>query len=364
MGEQVRTFLKKQGALLLPLCLALLFYPARQLPAFMLWWNQEALPLVILPIRTVSGLFPFSLGEILLLLAIFGALVMIPYGIWGKIKKKRPFWRKNQLKYLCCSGLWLWVGMNWLWNSLYYVPSLAERGNIPVEAYSVEELQKVTEYFAQGAAQYAGQIPRDQAGNVQVPAEEYFDQALDLYQGIQVEFPFLAMENVRVKPFLCSCVQSIFGFTGAYIPFTGEANINVHSPSVLHPATIAHEMSHQRGIASELEANFLAVLACLDSSSPFYRYSGYLFGLIQLSNALYPVAPALWQDIVDQYFTPEISQDWRYNYEYWQQFQSPLEEVAKEVYDDFLKSNDQELGIRSYGACVDLLVAYYGEHSW
>jgi len=29
------------------------------------------------------------------------------------------------------------------------------------------------------------------------------------------------------------------------------------------------------------------------------------------------------------------------------------------IYDDFLKSNDQELGIQSYGAGVDILVEYF-----
>ena len=33
------------------------------------------------------------------------------------------------------------------------------------------------------------------------------------------------------------------------------------APACLIPSTIAHELSHQRGIASEQECNFLAVLA-------------------------------------------------------------------------------------------------------
>ena len=40
-----------------------------------------------------------------------------------------------------------------------------------------------------------------------------------------------------------------------------------------------------------------------------------------------------------------------------------VEETAEQVYDSFLKGNDQELGIRSYGACVDLLVAYFGNNA-
>ena len=37
-----------------------------------------------------------------------------------------------------------------------------------------------------------------------------------------------------------------------------------------------------------------------------------------------------------------------------------MEDAAQQTYDAFLKGNDQELGIHSYGACVDLLVAWMG----
>ena len=58
-----------------------------------------------------------------------------------------------------------------------------------------------------------------------------------------------------------SRVMSAMNFTGVYFAFTGESNINVDAPACLIPSTIAHELSHQRGIASEQECNFLAVLA-------------------------------------------------------------------------------------------------------
>ena len=83
-------------------------------------------------------------------------------------------------------------------------------------------------------------------------------------------------------------------------------------------------------------------------------------GLIQLCNALAPVDREGWNAIVQQYFTPELAADWNDNNAYWAQMSSPVEDAAEQVYDSFLKGNGQELGIRSYGACVDLLVAYFG----
>ena len=51
--------------------------------------------------------------------------------------------------------------------------------------------------------------------------------------------------------------------------------MNVDAPACLLPATVAHELAHQRSIASEQECNFLAVLASTTSGNPVYAYSGY-----------------------------------------------------------------------------------------
>ena len=43
--------------------------------------------------------------------------------------------------------------------------------------------------------------------------------------------------------------------------------------------------------------------------------------------------------------------------------ESPVEEAAAQTFDTFLKSNGQDLGIQSYGACVDLLVTWFGDEA-
>ena len=72
------------------------------------------------------------------------------------------------------------------------------------------------------------------------------------------------------------------------------------------------------------------------------------------------MAPQLVDEIMRQFFTPELYKDWQDNYEYWDALKTPTREVANEamdqVYDGYLKSQGQELGLMSYSACVDLLV--------
>ena len=103
----------------------------------------------------------------------------------------------------------------------------------------------------------------------------------------------------------------------------------------------------------------MGIAACVTSDNVVFQYSGYLMGLIQLCNALYPVDTQAWQTIVQECFSPELTTDWNDNNAYWDALESPVEEAAEQAYDSFLKGNGQELGMRSYGACVDLLVAYF-----
>ena len=251
-----------------------------------------------------------------------------------------------------------------MWNAAYYASSFQERSGLKAEPYSVETLAQVTALFAQKAAEFSTQVERDKNGLFAESLEAVFDRGPAVYENLVQEFPFLELEpSVRVKPLFFSRLQSILGFTGVYFPFTGEANVNIDAPACMIPATVAHEMAHQRMVASEQEANFVGIAAAVTSGDPVFQYSGYLFGLVQLCNALAPVDRDAWNTIVQQYFTQEMANDWNANNAYWAELSSPVEETAEQVYDSFLKGNDQELGIRSYGACVDLLVAYFGNNA-
>ena len=168
----------------------------------------------------------------------------------------------------------------------------------------------------------------------------------------------LARADRVPKKMFFSRLFSAMNFTGFYSPYTGESNLNVDSPACLLPANIAHELAHQRGIASEQECNFLAVAAATSSDSPVYRYSGYLMGYIHLSNALYKADPERWAQ--RRAALPEsVLADLRFHSDYWSQFRGLTASVSRSIYDSALKSYGQTDGIQSYGTVVDLLTAYY-----
>lgn len=344
----------------LPLALVGLFELLKGDQARMGWWVDRVMAPLEQFLARIWSVFPgFSVAEALTALALLGGVVWLVRAVVLLVRTREGRSFAKRLLALAGAVLWLWCGLDWLWNAAYYAPSFAQRSGLEVQPYSVETLERVTALFAQQAAAYASQVQRDENGLFAENSAAIFEKGPDIYENLAQEFPCLELEHpTRAKPILCSRLQSILGFTGVYFPFTGEANVNVDAPACLLPATIAHEMAHQRMVAAEQEANFVGIAAAITSGDPVYQYSGYLMGLIQLCNALYPVDPEGWQAIAEQYFTPELAADWNDNNAYWAALSSPVEDAAEQVYDSFLKGNDQELGMRSYGACVDLLVAY------
>ena len=345
------------GHLTIPLALVILFHLLKDRQSLMTAWVFGVMAPVERFLGRVWAAFPFSVAEILTAMFLAGCVIWLARAVVLLFRHREvlPFFRR--LLGLGAAWLWLWAGLCWLWNAAYYVPSFAQREGLESGPYPVEDLAAVTEYFARQAAALAPQVSRDGEGHF--AEDSCFARGPEIYQNIAREFSSLDIKAVRAKPLLFSRLQSILGFTGVYFPFTGEANVNVDAPACLVPATIGHEMAHQRMVASELEANFVGIAACTSCGDVTFQYSGYLMGLIQLCNALYSASPETWYDIAGRCFSPELSVDWADNNAYWAALKSPVEEAAGDMYDSFLKSNDQELGIRSYGACVDLLVSYY-----
>ena len=54
-----------------------------------------------------------------------------------------------------------------------------------------------------------------------------------------------------------------------------------------------------------------------------------------------------------------LVRDIRNNNAYWDSFEGPVEEAATKLNDNYLKFNQQENGVKSYGMMVDLILAYF-----
>lgn len=339
------------------------YFVLRSHSSVMLWLSES----ISRPYhRAVAGLcdsLDFSLSAVLIAAIAIAAAIYIMYTAFslfrGGERLKRIY---RAVVSLLCVSLTVYAGFCLLWGVYYYSSSFEEQSGLNAEPISLARLESVTNYFAGLANEYGKAVCRDENGIFAEDLQSIFDASPTLYRQVEALFPCLSGPERRAKQFSFSKALSFLDFTGFFFPFTGEANINIDSPACYIPSTIAHELAHQRGVAAEDEANFVAVLACLENGNPVYCYSACLLAYTHLGNALYSADYNAWLKVYSS-LSENVRADISFNREYWSRFETPVSSVSNSVYTGFLQSYGQSLGLKSYGACVDLLTAYYYDAS-
>lgn len=310
--------------------------------------------------RALSFL-PFSAAELIWAVGIAAVLILLPQTVYrmfrpgGRLRRTILY---RRIMGLAAAGLAVYAGFCLLWGVNYYGDSFSDKSGIQAEPVSTAQLTATARKFAALANEYSEQVARDDAGLFAVSRDEIFARSQGIYDAVGETFSFLSGDYPGPKRVFFSKIMSYIDFTGFYFPFTGESNLNVDSPACMLPSTITHELAHQRNIAPEQEANFVAVLAALESGDPVYCYSAALLGYIHLGNALYQADRVAWKEVSGS-LNDQVRADLSDNNAYWARFETPVNQATQTVYNGFLQSYGQELGVKSYGACVDLLVAYY-----
>lgn len=307
----------------------------------------------------LTGLVPFSVAECMIAAAVIALLIELGRTAAALVRKRDRLRRAYRcLMSFLAAGLGFYGGFCILWGAYFYADDFAARSGLDAGKISVGELETVTRYFAAMANDYAPLVQRDENGVCAADRAAILAQSPALYRQAQALYPALGWPEVPAKGLVCSKIMSYLDFTGFFFAFTAEANVNTDFPPSLFASTVAHELAHQRGVAKEQEANFVAVLASLCYGEADYVYSASLLAYTHLGNALYDADRAAWERVYATLSEP-VLRDFAANRAYWAQFDTPVQTVSNTVYENFLYSYDQVLGLKSYGACVDLLVNYY-----
>jgi len=334
------------------------------------------------PVRSffglLSSLYPFSIMEV-----VSTALgVFLIYYVVKSVRdtsRRREKWKLlgKRLLPIFIVACYLWCAFCWLWNSGYHSSGFAAKNGFSGGGVSVSDLTAVTQLFADRACELSMLIERDEEGRYIANRRVMFAESTRVYRNISGEFPSLGGRLYAPNAMIYSWLMSITGYSGFYFALTGEAMINTQIPGAFMPYSVAHEHAHQLGVFAEDEASFVGVLACVTSENTTFEYAGYLSGLNYLLSALVTVDAEAVNEIIGG-LTAEVNIDRYENFLFWasrttantgvdflDRFLSAVMETTSDAvnaaYDGFLRSQNQELGIKSYGACVDLLVEYFAK---
>lgn len=234
-----------------------------------------------------SGMFPFSVGGVLIVIGIILIFVFLIALIVFLVGRKKEKIRKITVVYFkVFLEIVLAVVLIMTLNCTipYNVSKLHIGG--PSREYSFEELKILRNYIVSECNSMSEEFLRDEEGVAYINAdiEQLVKKAM---QHAAPTFPRLRGFYPRAKYFLNSDVMYYAGYTGMYYPFSMEATITSYISNTFYPYTLAHEYAHIKGCMYESEANYLAFYALLNSGNEFLKYSAYIGVLNYVNNDFY-----------------------------------------------------------------------------
>ncbi len=330
-----------------------------------------------------TGLFPFSVGEILLLLGVCSVvLFVLLLVVFSLTKGYYLIHRKKDPDKKGMSGLWRFSKGYFCWFAwvllivclimtlnctiLYHASTFSEHYYGEEEGeYTLEDLTRVRNLIVERCNELSLEMERDDQGYLIYDGDLEAD-AIKAMQKLGQTYDQLDGYYPRPKPLAASDFFSQQYICGYYFPFSMEANYNKVMYIMNVPNTLCHELAHLRGYIYEDEATFIAYLACAQSGNKFFEYSACLNVLYYLDNDYFEAVD--WDTYLSQpgisplvYFddTFLFEEDWdRINEEAVVDTET-VDEISDAFTDTTLKLNGVEDGIISYNRVVELLLWYY-----
>jgi hypothetical protein len=147
---------------------------------------------------------------------------------------------------------------------------------------------------------------------------------------------------------------------GMINPFGLEVIANPDLLPFEQPFVAAHEWAHLAGYADESEASFVGFLTCMHAATPA-AYSGWLFLYWQVYGEVGVADRRQLASMLDEGPRADIAAI----AERVRQGEVPLmREAGWRVYDQYLKANRVEEGVRSYGLVLTLLARARFDEAW
>lgn len=332
---------------------------ARNNVEFANFFNSRISSVIRAVLANITDPIPFSLAELLIVLIPVILVLLIFYAVRRKTKTWRSVISYSVTLLSAVSVIFSLFVLGY--GVGYYVPTLDEKLALDSEPVSAEDLRDTALWLSDEILLLTSDIyyGTDGASIMPYSLTEMNDKLMESYGKLNEQYDFLQRLDSNIKPVMASVAMSYAHLTGVYTFFTGESNLNIDFPDYTLPYTAAHEFAHQRGIARENEANFVAFLACVASDDPYLQYSGYLNLYEYVINALYSANREMYSEVRSQLSLRVTNEMRAYSAFYDKYRDSQAGKVNNAVNNTFLQANGAAEGTKSYGMVVDLAVAYY-----
>ena len=340
---------------------AVLYFVFNQSPAFSDWFNRYISSFGRQIFAYLFAWLPFSFAELLICLLPLILVILVVIGCKHYCASNR-----DAFVYIgiLLSGICV-IGIIFVWNFApgYYGTTLDKKLDLERKKSSADDLYQTAELLRQEIASLEEEIVFLPDGSSVMPYsyDEMNSKLLAAYKEFCEKHDFVSTFYSRVKPIMLSEPMSYTHITGVYTFFTGEANINVNFPDYTIPYTAAHELAHQRGIAREDEANFVAFLICMESDDPYIRYSACLNTYEYVISALRSADRDLYKLTYQKLPSAVQAEEVAYSKFFDKYRENVAATVTEATNNSYLQSHGSAEGTRSYNMVVDLAVAYYRE---
>ena len=360
--------------------------------AFCDWYIRYVFPVWVNTYGRLTGLFPFSVGEWLIVAGVFlviaAVILMIASAFRWIIRRcrarhvdkqdkssraphvTRPSVTRGRGRFdkLCCGfyTFFAWVLLAVLvlmtlnCTILYHATPFSEKyfaiekatddvnentdtGNTAETkkgTYTLQDLTALRNMLVEKCNELSGQMQRTEEGEI-IYEGNMRKKAISDMQALGETYDALQGFYPMPKPLYFSDFVSQQYMLGYYFPFSMEANYNKVAYVTNLPVTMCHELAHLKGYIQEDEANFIGFLACISSDNLLFQYSGYLSVLNYVNNDFYEA----------------VGEDYeRYMAEV---------QIDRQVYEDAvfvetsLKLNGVDDGMVAYSRVVGLLLQWY-----
>lgn len=343
--------LSRKGAAQLTLILAAVLVAFLPPGAFTIerFYARWLYPILQANLTALSNRAPIALFDVAIVV-----LVLIALGIWTwsirlarRKQASRSLWRGFAATLTLLAIVYLWFLGAWGLN--YARPPLASQLTFDASRITPQAVRALAEYGidraneTHAAAHTAGFFAIGDSPQPLIDALHQVEREL----GRPRPTVFATPKWSLLTPYYRASSVS-----GQLAPFFLETLLNPDLTGPERPSVLAHEWAHLAGYAPESDASFVGLLAVLRSGAAG-EYSGWLEIAMEAVNQLQPVT----QKIVMQKLAPGPRSDQaEIDKRVMRTRVEAVDRAAWAAYDQMLKSQGVEEGVKSYSRVIQLLI--------